>query len=102
MYGFAEEPGGSPNIVQRDHRGHASRLVEEIEDGFHEVVGLYGASGNVHDGDAGLGFPVPAQVVIDTHGTGGIALHGLDATVGSSGAYCYHGGGFRVKTIYPL
>src|SRR5947199_10827685 len=102
MYGFAEEPGGSPAIVQRDHSGHASCLVEEIEDGFHEVVRLYRASGNIHDGDAGLGSPVPAQVIIDTHSTGGIALHGMDATIGSTGAYCYHGEGFGCEAINPF
>src|SRR2546421_3159645 len=97
-----EEPCRSPLVVQRNHRGHSCYLIEQIEEGLHEVVWLHGASGDIHDWDAGLGFPVPAQIVGDTHSTGGITLHGMDTTIGSAGSCCYHCQGLWCQAINPI
>ena len=44
------------------------------------------AAGHADDRQAGLGPPVPAQVVGHAHGAGRVARHGVDAAVGRAGA----------------
>src|SRR5581483_7779252 len=83
---FSEEPGGAEIFVERDGRRQARDLIEQIKQRLHHVVGLHRAAGNIYDGKAGLGTPIPAEVIGKAHRAGGIALHGVDAAVGGAGA----------------
>src|SRR5579864_6612251 len=47
--GSSEEPGGTQLVVQRNHRRQTGHLVEQVKHGFHEIVWLYRASGNIDD-----------------------------------------------------
>ena len=73
-------------LVERNHRREAGDLVQQIEQGLHEVVGLDRTARDVDDRQAGLRFPVPAEIVGQPHAAGRIAFHGVDAAVGRAGA----------------
>src|SRR6476659_10209263 len=60
VHGGAEEPAWPQRLVQRDHRGLAGDLVEQVGDRLGEVVGVDRAAGHAHDRQPGLGLPVPA------------------------------------------
>ena len=73
-------------MVEGDGGYRAGRLSQEVEERFGAVVGLDGAAGDVDDGQPAGRAPVPAQVVGEAHGPGGVAGHGVDAAVGGTGA----------------
>src|SRR5580700_864111 len=102
MDGPAEQPRGTQLIVKRNHGRQSRHLVEQVEHGFHEVVGLHRASRNVDDGQAGFGLPVPAEIIRQTHRACGIALHGMNPAVGSTCSASNHRQGFRCQTVDPL
>ncbi len=53
-------------------------------------------------GDAGLGFPVPAQIVGDAHRAGGITRHRVDATVCGAGSGGHDRRGLGCQPIEPF
>src|SRR4029079_19527052 len=63
MHRRAEQPARAERLVERDHRCLAGHLVEQVDQGLRQVVGVDRAAGNADDRQAGLGLPVPAQVV---------------------------------------
>src|SRR3712207_2485166 len=83
--GLPEEPRRPELVVERNHRRHAARLVEQPREGLHEVVRLHGTPGHVHDRDARLGAEVPSQIVRQSHATRGVARHRVDPAVGRAG-----------------
>src|SRR6185312_2803182 len=80
-----EQPARAPHVVQGDHRGVAARLAQQIEQGVHEVVGLYRTPGDVHDGDACSRYETISQVVGEAHAARGVALDGVNAAVRRAG-----------------
>ena len=90
------------SIIQRDHGSHARRLVEEIEDGLHEIIWLHRAPRYANNGDAGGGFPVPAEIVKQAHRARRVALHGVNAAVSGAGAGGDDREGLRREAINPL
>ena len=98
----AKQPCGPQRLVERNHRGASSGHVKQIEQGFHEVVGLDGTAGDADDGDFGFGSPLPAEIVGQTHAAGGIALHRMDSTIGGAGAHGDYGPGMRREPVDPL
>ncbi len=102
MHGLAEQPGGTELLIERNHGRQSGRLEEQVQHGLHEVVGLHRAAGNVDDGQPCLGAPIPAKVIGQAHGSGGIAGHGVNATVSSTGSSSHHGQGFGSEPINPL
>src|SRR3712207_5177904 len=96
-----EEPRGPELVVERDHRRHATRLVEQPSEGLHEVVGLHGTPRYVHYRDASLGAEVPSQVVSQSHATGGVASNRVDAAVGRAGPDGYHSPRPRRQLVDP-
>ena len=99
---LAEQPGRPQLLVQRDHRGQARRLVEQVEQRLHEVVRLHGTARHVDDRHAGLRPPVPAQVIGQAHAAGGVARHGVDAAVGGAGAGRDDGPGLGGQAVDPV
>src|ERR1700683_932262 len=91
VHGSAEQPGGAQLIIQRDHWSQAGDLIKQIEDGLHEIVGLHGTARDIHDGQSGFGAPVPTQIIGQTHATGGISRHRVDAAVGGAGSDGHYG-----------
>ncbi len=61
-------------------------MVEDPDQGLHEVLGLDRAAGNVDDRQPALGGEAPAQVVGEAHAAGRVAYHGMDAAEGGAGA----------------
>src|SRR6185369_14057019 len=59
----AEQPERPQLIVERDHRRRAGRLIEKVEDRLREIVWMGRTPRHADDGDAGLRFPVPPEVV---------------------------------------
>src|SRR5579859_267552 len=57
VHGGAEEPLRPQRLVERDHGRLPGGLIEQIEDGFRQVVRLDRAAGDTHDRDAGLRLP---------------------------------------------
>ena len=102
VHGLAEQPGGPQRVVQRDHRRLAGGHVEQVGHGLGQVVRLDRAAGHADDRDAGLGLPVPAEVVGHAHGAGRVAGHGVDAAVGGAGAGGDDGGGLGRQPVQPL
>ena len=51
-----------------------------------KLSGCTGTTGHVHDRQAGLRFPIPAQIIGQAHAAGRIAGHGVNAAVGGAGA----------------
>src|SRR6478672_13783327 len=100
--GGAEQPARPQRLVERDHRRLAGDLVEQVGDGLREVVGVDRAAGDAHDRQAGLGLPVPPEVVGDAHGAGRVAGHGVDAAVRRAGADRDQGGRLRSEPVEPL
>src|SRR5215212_6163792 len=88
--GLPEEPRGPELVVERDHRGHAARLVEQPRERLHEVVRLHRTPGHVHDRYPGLGAETPSQVVREAHATRGVTRHRVDPAVGRAGPGGYH------------
>ena len=60
------------------------------------------AAGHADDRQAGLGAPVPAQVVGHAHGAGRVAGHGVDAAVGGAGPGGQDRGGLGRQPVQPL
>src|SRR4029077_1898307 len=54
VHGVPEQPLRPQLRIERDHRRLAGRLVEQVEDGLGEVVGLDRAAGHADDRDARL------------------------------------------------
>src|ERR1700723_1776561 len=99
---LAEQPSRPQLVVERNHGRQSSHLVERVEYGFHEVVGLHRASGNIDDGQTGLGFPVPTQIISQTHSSRWIAFHGVYPAVGGAGSASNHRESFGCQTVNPL
>ena len=102
MNGLAEEPRRPQLLVERNHRRQTGDLVEQVEQRLHEVVGLHRAAGHVDDRQAGLRFPIPAEVVGQAHAAGGVAFHGVDAAVGGAGSACNDGQRLGRQAVDPL
>ena len=54
---------GAELLIQRDHGVQSRRLHEKVQQSLNEVVWLHRTSRDIDDGDAGLGFPGPPQIV---------------------------------------
>ena len=102
VHGAAEQPGGPQRVVERDHRRLAGGHVEQVGQRLGQVVRLDRAAGHADDRDAGLGLPVPAEVVGHAHRAGRVAGHGVDAAVGRAGADRDDGGGLGGEPVEPL
>ena len=61
-----------------------------------------GAAGHADDRQAGLGLPVPAQVVGYAHGPGRVTRHRVDAAVGGTGPDGEDGRSLGCQTVEPL
>ena len=66
------------------------------------LSGCTGQPGTFTTGKTGLGFPIPAEVVAQSHCACGISLHGMDAAVSRAGPTSNHSGRFRRESINPL
>src|SRR5258708_35048448 len=73
-------------IVKGNHRSLAGGLVKQVENSFRKIVGLDGTTRHADNRNARLGFPVPTQIVENSHGASGISLHGVDTAVSSASA----------------
>src|SRR5581483_3207626 len=102
VHGGLEQPLRAQLVVQRDHRRGAGGHVEQVEDRLGQVVWVGRAARHADDGDAGVGLPVPAEVVRHAHGSGGVALHGVDAAVGGAGAHGQHRESLRRQPVEPF
>src|SRR3954451_10472726 len=102
VHGAAEQPGGPQGVVERDHRRLAGRQVEQVGQGLGEVVGLDRAARHADDRDAGLGLPVPAEVVGHAHRAGGVAGHGVDPAVRGAGPGGHDGRRLGRQPVEPL
>src|SRR5919198_2535315 len=102
MNRFAEQPGGAQLLIQWDHGRQTRRLIEQVEQGLHKVVGLHWTAWNVDDWQAGLGTPPPAQIVGQSHALRRIAGHGVNAAVSSAGPGADNGERFGRKPVDPL
>ncbi len=102
MHGLAEQPGwpqlSSSGIIGRQ----ACDLVEQVQHGLHEVVGLHRTSRHIDDGQSCFGPPSPAQVVSQAHASGGIAGHGVNAAISSACASADDRERLWSQTINPL
>src|SRR4026207_2324599 len=81
MHCLSEEPGWPPSLVKRNHRRQSGSEIKQIEHRFHEVVRLYGTSRNVNDRNSRRRFPVPTEIVSQTHASGGIPFHRVNAAI---------------------
>ena len=102
MNRFAEKPGGPQLFIEGNHRRQSGDLVKQVEDGFHEVIGLHRAAGNVHDRQAGLRLPIPSEIVGQAHAAGRIALHGVNAAISGAGSAGDDGECLRSEAVDPL
>src|SRR4029077_2003992 len=50
-------------------------------DGLHEIIGLDWAARNIDDRHARFRTPVPTEIIGESHCAGGIASHGVDASI---------------------
>ena len=89
-------------LIEGDHGCDAGGLVEEIEEDFHEVVGMNWAARDVDNGDARFGSEIPSEVIGHTHAAGGVAFHGVDAAVSGAGAASDDGQGFGRQPVDPF
>ena len=67
-----------------------------------QVVGVDRAAGHADDRQAGLGLPVPAEVVGHAHRAGRVAGHRVDAAVRRAGADRDDGGRLGRQPVQPL
>jgi hypothetical protein len=102
VHGLAEQPGGAEFLIQRDCRGSARRMVEEIEQHFHEVVRLHRAARHADNRQPRGGAPAPSEVVRQTHAAGRVPGHGVDAAVRSAGPGRDDSPGLRGQAVDPL
>src|SRR6185369_8758917 len=86
VHGGVEQPFGAPLGVERDHWCASGELIQKIEQGLHEVVGLHRTTGHVHDRDPRVRLPITTEVVAKAHRAGGVARHGVNPTIGRAGA----------------
>src|SRR4029077_17198212 len=85
VHGFTKQPGGPQLIVERNDRRKSGDLVEKIQQRLHHVVWLHGTTRDIYTRQAGLRFPIPAEVVAQSHRACGISFHGMDAAVSRAG-----------------
>src|SRR5579859_747256 len=102
MHGRAEQPGRPQRLIQRDHRCLARHLVQQVKNGLGQVVRVDRAARDADDRQAGLGPPVPAEVVGHAHGTRRVAGHRVDAPVGGTGANGEDGGRPGRQPVKPF
>jgi hypothetical protein len=100
--GLAKKPNGPQGFIERNHGCTTSGLVQEIKQSLHEIVRLDRAARDTHDGNARMRFPLPAQVISQAHGAGGISLHRMDAAVGGACPGRHHRPGVGRETVNPL
>ena len=67
-----------------------------------KLSGCTGQPGTLTIGQAGLGFPVPAEIIGQAHAAGRIALHRVNAAVGRAGAAGDDGQRFRREPVDPF
>ena len=82
----AEQPLRPQLVVELGRRREAAQVQDEVQQRLGHVVRLRRAAGDVHDRQAGLRLPVPAEVVGQAHRAGRVVLHRGDAAVGRAGA----------------
>src|SRR5260370_34189939 len=59
VHRLTEKPTGAQFVVERNHWGLAGKLVQQIQEDFHEIIRLHRAAWHAHDRQAGLRFPRP-------------------------------------------
>src|SRR5580700_814001 len=102
MNGPAEKPRGPQLFVKGNHGRQPRNLVKKVEHSFHEVVRLHRAPRNIDNGKAGLRFPVPAKIISESHASGWVALHSMDAAIGGAGSAADDGDSLGSETVDPL
>src|SRR5258708_40346820 len=89
-------------IVKGNHRSLAGGLVKQVENSFRKIVGLDRTTRHADNWNARLGFPVPSQIVENSHRASGISLHGVETAVRSASAAAQYLQCLPRETIYPL
>ena len=102
VHGPLEQPARPEHVIEGDRRGAPDILMEEIEQGLGEIVGLHRAARQADDGQPAGRTPGPAEIVRQAHGAGRVALHRMDAAVGGAGADGDDGPGPRRQAVDPV
>src|SRR3954465_734197 len=99
---LAEEPRGPQLLVQWDHWCKSGSLVEQVQQGFREVIRLHWAPWDIHDRQSAGGTKALAEIIGETHAASGITRHRMDAAVSGTGSDRNHAPGFRRQSVDPL
>src|SRR5579862_1267744 len=102
MNRLAKQPRRTKLIIERNHGSQTCDFVEEIENSFHEVVGLHWTAGNIHDRKSRFRTPFPSQIISQTHAARGIARHRVYTPVSRASAGSDYGKSFRCETVNPV
>ena len=97
-----EQPRRSQGIIQRNHRRSARQHIQQVQQDFREIIGLYRTTGNANDRDACAGLPFPSEVIRQAHTTCRISFHGMDSAVRRASSCRYHRPGPRGQFVDPV
>src|SRR6516225_5289747 len=100
--GLAKEPGGPQGFVKWNQGRTRGGHVQKVQKHFSEIVRLLRTARDANDGNSVSGFPFPTEIIGQSHATGGISLHGVNAAVGRASAGCHDGPGLGSQSIDPV